>query len=269
MSFYTETGYSEVNGTKLYYEIAGEGKPIVLIHGNGADTRMWDDQFDYFAEHNRVLRYDARSRGKSAIPVEGVPYSHHNDLKELMKQLKIQKAHILGCSWGSGVAVDFVLTYPEMAYSLITVGPWAFGYDSPTARALGSVFGEVEALLKEKGAIAATDRWCDHIFAGALDLKGSKRIREICYDYSFWPFTHNDPVQYLDPSAIEQLDQISQPTLIITADRDLDACVEVADLMEEKIPDSRKVVLQDAGHGMNIDQPDEFNRLVLDFSKGL
>ncbi|MHA2119172.1 MAG: alpha/beta fold hydrolase [Candidatus Thorarchaeota archaeon] len=56
----TENGYAEVNGTRLYYEIAGEGESIVLIHGNGVDTRMGDDQFEAFAKQYKVLRYDAR-----------------------------------------------------------------------------------------------------------------------------------------------------------------------------------------------------------------
>ena len=63
-----KSGYAEVNGTRLYYELAGEGDPIVLIHGFTLDTRMWDDQFNEFASNHRVLRYDLRGYGKSAKP---------------------------------------------------------------------------------------------------------------------------------------------------------------------------------------------------------
>lgn len=74
-----ESGYAEVNGTRLYYEIAGEEEPIVLIHGNGGDCRHWDNQFIPFSQNHRVLRYDIRGFGKSSNPTEGKQYSHHDD----------------------------------------------------------------------------------------------------------------------------------------------------------------------------------------------
>jgi len=260
-----DSGYAEVNGTRLYYELAGQGEPIVLIHGNGGDRRHWDEQFKPFSMSHRVLRYDVRGFGKSSMPEEGLPYSHHDDLKALMNHLRMPKAHICGSSMGSGIAVDFVLAHPGMSSSLIAVGPWAFGHDSPSARELYSLFDEIPDILEKEGARAAMDRWCESSFAGALDTEGAERIREIGYDYSFWNFTHENPSVYVSPRAVEQLDRIFQPTLIVTADKDLDACKEIADLMEQKIPNSRKVEFKEAGHAMNFDKPDEFNKLVLDF----
>jgi len=264
-----ESGYAEVNSTKLYYEMAGEGESIVLIHGNGGDRRHWDDQFEPLSQNHRVLRYDVRGFGKSSMPVEGVPYSHHDDLKALMDYLDIEKAHICGLSMGCGIAVDFVLVYPELSSSLIAVGPWAFGYDSPAGRALNSVMSEVPNVLKERGAKAATDHLFDNIFARALDTEGAKRTRQIGYEYNFWSFSHKNPAVYLSPRAAQQLDRISQPTLIVTADKDLDVCKEIADLMEQIIPNSTKTEFIGAGHVMNVDKPEEFNRLVLDFIEGL
>jgi pimeloyl-ACP methyl ester carboxylesterase len=128
---------------------------------------------------------------------------------------------------------------------------------------------EVRALIEEKEFKAAAGLWCDHVFAGAFELKGTKRLRELASDYSFWSFLHDNPVQYLEPSALNRLMDIPQPTLIITSDLDLADCKEVADIMEEQIPNSRKVEVQGAGHGMNIDQPEEFNKYVLDFIESL
>ena len=116
---------------------------------------------------------------------------------------------------------------------------------------------------------AATDVWVDHVFEGALDYVGTKRMREIGYDYSFWPFLHKDPVMFLEPSALNRLAEITHPTLIVTSEFDVSDCAEVADLLEEQIPNSRKVVIQDAAHMMNIDQPEVFNALILDFLSSL
>jgi len=266
-----EKGIAEVNGTRLYYEIAGSGDPIVLIHGNGGDRRHWDEQFEVFARSHKVIRYDVRGFGNSAMPVQGESYSVHDDLKALLEHLSISKAHICGLSMGCGIAVDFVLAYPEMSSSLIAVGPWASGYNSPAAEELGVVFEKLPSIVKESGTKAATDYWWDApIFRNTItNPRVAERMKEIGYDYSFWHFTNQDPEFIVDPPAAQQLDKINLPTLIITAEYDLKACREVADLLEQNIPNAKKVVIANAGHIMNMEKPAEFNKAVLDFLRNL
>lgn len=91
-----EAGFVEVNGTKLYYEMMGEGHPLVLIHGGYMDRRMWDDQFAVFAEHYRVIRYDVRGFGKSELLQ--VPYSDTEDRYTLLTALGVKKTYLLGLS---------------------------------------------------------------------------------------------------------------------------------------------------------------------------
>ena len=79
-----ESGFAAVNSTRLYYELAGSGTPVALIHGFTLDTRMWDDQFQPLAEHYRVLRYDARGFGRSDLPTDE-PFSPHDDLRALLE----------------------------------------------------------------------------------------------------------------------------------------------------------------------------------------
>lgn len=165
---------------------------------------------------------------------------------------------------GCGIAVDFVLVYPEMSRSLIAVGPWANGYTSPKAEELFSETRKIPRTLKEKGPEEALDRVWDYIFAQKLGCKGDLRLGEIGKDYSFWKECNEDPVISLRPSAALQLGKIGVPTLIVTAEYDVPVCIEIADLMERYIPDSKKVVFKDASHLMNIDEPKEFNKLVLD-----
>lgn len=111
MPIQQQTGFAEVNGTRLYYEIAGSGDPLLLIHGSTLDTRMWDDQFETFAQHYTVVRYDVRGFGKSALPA-GESYARPDDLKGLLDYLDIAHASVLGLSMGGGIAIDFVLAYP-------------------------------------------------------------------------------------------------------------------------------------------------------------
>jgi pimeloyl-ACP methyl ester carboxylesterase len=266
-----ETGYAEVNGTRLYYEAAGSGDAILLIHGSGGDRRHWDEQFEVFATNYRVVRFDVRGFGNSAMPVEGQLYRCNDDIKALLEFLGISKAHIAGFSLGCGFAVDFVIGHPEMSRSLIAVGPWIFGYRSESISELGSSGVEILNVLEKEGRASAFEYWMNtpHFRESLKDPTVYNRIMEIGKDFTFWHFTHKDPIQYLEPEAVEQLDKIQLPVLIITAENDLKACREMADHIEKTIPNSKKVDLMDAGHLMALEKPEEFNKAVLDFLKDI
>lgn len=261
------TGMAEVNGTRLYYEVAGSGDPIVLIHGNFGDCRHWDDQFEVFAKSHKVIRYDVRGYGKSALPVQGESYGDHDDLKALLGYLGISKAHIAGLSMGCGIAVDFVLAYPEMSNSLIAVGPWVSGFDSPAVEDVFNLIEKTSSIAKESGPRAAAEYFInDPCFnPQMISSRVKNRITEIAYDYTFWHFINEDPRRSLDPPAVQQLDRISLPTLIITAEYDIEACKEIANLLEKTIPNARKIDIADATHVMLMEKPAEFNKIVLDF----
>jgi len=106
----SSSGFAEVNGTRLYYEVMGFGQPLILIHGYTLDTRMWDDQIAAFAQNYQVIRYLLRGFGKSGLPT-GESYAHLQDLKALLEHLGIDQAHILGLSLGGAIAIDFAITY--------------------------------------------------------------------------------------------------------------------------------------------------------------
>ena len=125
-----DTGYVLVDGGKLFYELAGSGKNIVLLHDGMVNREIWDEQFPLLAKTFRVVRYDRRGYGKSSDPQ--VKYSHIADLNQLFTNLKIDKAIIIGMSSGGRLAIDFTLTYPEKVTGLVLVGAVVsgFGYTS-------------------------------------------------------------------------------------------------------------------------------------------
>jgi pimeloyl-ACP methyl ester carboxylesterase len=100
-----DRGVAEISGARLYYELAGSGDPVVLIHGGWGDIRYWDEQFTVLARKYRVLRYDVRGYGKSSPPVEGMAYSDQEDLANLLDHLRIRNEHVVGFSMGSRIAV--------------------------------------------------------------------------------------------------------------------------------------------------------------------
>jgi 3-oxoadipate enol-lactonase len=272
-----KSGYAEINGSSLYYEVAGKGEPIVFIHGNFGDRRHWDFQFGSLSNIYKVVRYDLRGFGKSALPKSGEPYNDWNDLKSLLEFLKINKAHICGLSGGSSAAVDFALVYPQMCLSLIPIGPWAGGYGSgdfksPNADSLFIGLGRIDDIVKSQGIKSATD----YIWKGnnclARTVNNQRTLDSLLqmgYDYSFWFHLNSSPEENLEPSAMSRLKEIKLPTLIITAENDLESCKEIADIMEKEISGSKKVVMKGAGHIMNMDKPEEFNRYITEFIETL
>lgn len=115
-----QTGFIEVEGTRLYYEVAGSGRTMILIHGLTLDSRMWDDQFETFAQQYQVIRYDLRGFGKSGLP-NSESYSYVDDQKALIDHLGVSHAYVIGLSLGGMIAIDFALEHPEATDALIPV----------------------------------------------------------------------------------------------------------------------------------------------------
>lgn len=259
-----QTGFAKVNGTQLYYEIAGSGHPLVLIHGSTLDTRMWDDQFETFAQHYKVVRYDVRGFGKSALPTAET-YARTDDLKTLLDYLEIAHAFILGLSMGGGIAIDFALEYPKATDALIFVDSRLGGWQSDPEFA--AFQNAVRLRAKEAGVQAARDVWLySPLFNPALENPDvAPRLVQIIADYSGWHWVHHHPLRDLDPPATQRLDTISVPTLIIIGERDIPDCLAIADRLQQRIPNARRVVMPGVGHMSNMEDPERFNAIILDF----
>jgi pimeloyl-ACP methyl ester carboxylesterase len=255
--------HAEVNGTRLYYEMAGSGDSLVLIHGNTLDTRMWDDQFEPLARHYRVIRYDMRGYGKSALPTQE-SYAPADDLIALLHHLGLKAAHILGQSRGGSVAIDFALTYPGATDTLIVVDTVLRGFQW---REFGASLSQVHAAGRTSGIEAARQRWLyDAMFAPALENpRVAPRLKQMVADYSGWLWINDDRIRLLDPPSIQQLDRISRPTLIIVGERDLADFHEIAETLHHRIPNACKVVMPGVGHMANMEDPQRFNEIVLGF----
>lgn len=259
-----QTGFAEVNGTRLYYEVAGDGPALALVHGFGLDTRMWDDQFEAFAGRYRVLRYDARGFGKSALPGDE-RYMHAADLKALLEQLGIGRAAILGLSMGGGIAIDFALTYPEAASALILVDSTLGGFR--WSQAWEASYAPIPA-RGQAGDIAGAKRmWLAHAFfepALANPAVGA-RLTQIVSDYSGWHWNHADPGRGARPPAAGRLGEIRVPTLVVVGERDLPDLHRTAEALHRGIPNAQKAILPGAGHIANMEAPQPFNEVVLSF----
>jgi pimeloyl-ACP methyl ester carboxylesterase len=256
-------GYAEVREPLIYYEEKGNGPPLVLIHGGLLGRRMWDEQFDRFSKNYRVIRYDVRGFGKSATPTK--PYSHVQDLHDLLQFVKIEKAHVVGLSLGSMIAVDFTLTYPDMVSSLVLAGPAVNGFnwnpaDEKQARKCirlavnGQNDQAIDAVLQDPYLASAAKR---------PDL--AERMRAMATDNLHSMLMTSMLERPVRPPAIGRLKEIHVPALVIIGTRDVKDSQKNADLLKAQVPNCQRMDIEGSGHLVNLEKPKEFDAAVLAF----
>lgn len=262
--------YAAVNGVSLYYESTGDGYPLVWSHEFAGDYRSWEPQVRFFSRRYRVITYCARGYPPSDVPGDLDAYSQEQaveDLRGLLDHLSIERAHVGGLSMGGNVALNFGLTHPHMARSLVVAGTGT-GSDSPESFA-ENVAGF--AARVEAGGMAAMEDYTRGPARVQLLRKDPKGWREFAEQFaehsptgSAFTFRgvqgRRPPIYALE----ERLRALDVPTLILVGDED-DPCVEPAIFMKRCIPASGLAFIPQSGHTINLEEPDLFNRLVLDF----
>ena len=264
----SQTGIASVNGTSLYYEIAGDGHALILIHGGAVDNRAWDDQFAEFSQHHKVVRYDLRGAGQSGN--RDKPFSNSSDLHALLEFLNIDKTYLLGISRGGGIAYDLTLEHPEMVDALILVSSNL----SEHVPAYSDMFARSTEAGKKSGAAAAAAVWGNDPYQGPMRESARPRVLEILTENMprFRYFDGHVPVEKLSSSKVprkQRLSEIQIPTLVISGKHDNVVAREHYRDWATGIPNATSVEFPNAAHLVNIDQVDEFNQAVLEFLDNL
>jgi pimeloyl-ACP methyl ester carboxylesterase len=269
----SSSSYTDIKEARIYYEMAGEGPFLVLMHACCTDRRMWDRQFSTFAQDYRVLRYDMRGYGNSTLVPS--PFSNRGDLHQLLEFFGIQQSHFIACSMGSLAVTDFALEHPEKVKSLVLVSPALSGYpydgqppqavlDLITARKTRDILGAAE--LQSQIWADGFKRSSEQVNAQVHEL-----VRQMSLDalnnqidaIRETGFLMEEPLQ---PPAMERLEQIIAPTLAIVGNWDDDTVMAIADLFVTRIG-ARKAIIHETAHFPNMEKPDEFNQIVLEFLK--
>ncbi|HEY0493560.1 MAG TPA: alpha/beta fold hydrolase [Candidatus Dormibacteraeota bacterium] len=264
-----KAGRAISGGASLHYEVAGSGPPVVLIHSGITDSRSWDQQMEAFARQYRVVRYDMRGFGQSDIS-HGA-YSARADLEAVMDEVGMPRAALVAVSIGSALAVDFVLEHPERVTALVLVGPGIGG--RVRSAEFAALMADVDRTVDEQGLDAGIEReleiWLYGRGRSASQLDPA--VRAAVFDMDrFNSARIPDDMKALPaaPPAIGRLGEIRTPTLIIVGDLDVADVFDAADRLEAGIEGARRVTMTGTAHVPNMEQPERFNQIVLDFLGG-
>ncbi|HEY4027594.1 MAG TPA: alpha/beta hydrolase [Candidatus Dormibacteraeota bacterium] len=262
--------FARVNGARLWYEVAGSGPALVMLHGHLLDSAQWDDQFAEFAREHRVVRFDARGFGRSDKPE--APFSYSDDLRAMLELLGIERAVLMGCSGGGATVIDFALAHPEMTAALVLVGSAVSGFQRQGERP--AKFVAIQEALERYDVDSAVELalqlWTDgeRRRPEQVDARARERTR-LMTTALFARLDVDAEVRWLDPPAAGRLAELRMPVLAIVGGEDSEAVQSVARQVEAEAPGARRVVIPDAGHHPNMEHPQLFNETVLSFVRGI
>jgi len=269
----TDISYADAGGVRLATTSAGTGTPVVFIHELAGDMRNWEPQVRAFSDRHRCLTYNARGYPPSDVPSDPLQYSQAlaiGDLLAVLGHHGVDRTHVVGLSMGGYAALNFALAHPDKTLSVVAVGT-GHGSDPDTRDEF----------------LAGTAALADRIESGGLDLGGHdylhgptrRRFRDkhpgdfATFNRQFGEHSalgtaltirgcqlRRPTLQELEP----HLARLAVPTLVIAGDDD-DPCLTAGVYLKRTIPDARLCVLPRTTHTVNLEEPDAFDRVVLDF----
>ena len=258
------------DGVRLYYETTGSGTPLIFVHEYAGDYRSWEPQVRHFGQRYHAITYNARGYPPSDVPTEVAAYSQHraaDDIAAILDHLAIERAHIVGLSMGGFATLHFGFRHPSRARSL-TVAGCGYGAE-PGQRDRFRVEAEtIAAFIDEQGMAMFAEKFAlgpTRVQFQNKDPRGFDEFRRMLAEHSALGARNTQlGVQRDRPSLYDLIDQMKSlavPTLVLTGDEDW-PCLQPGLLMKQTIPTAALAVMVNCGHAINIEDPDEFNRIV-------
>ena len=255
--------YADLNGVRIYYEVHGEGEPVIFLNGILATTASWAFQLPVFSKEFKVILMDFRGQGNSDKPRTRYTMDMHvEDVRALLDHLGVDKVHVVGISYGAEVGMMFALKYPERVRSLV-VACAVSHVDRPMR--LRADRWMMAARLRSGRYLFITmvpDIYSDEFIGERWDFISSTapRFEEVDFD-AFIELLKS----FMELDITDRLGEIKAPTLVVAAEEDRTKPPRYSRLIHERIPNSELVIIKGAGHVVIWEKPDEFNEVVLRF----
>jgi pimeloyl-ACP methyl ester carboxylesterase len=261
------------DGVNLYYEETGSGTPVIFVHEFAGDFRSWEPQVRHFCKRYRVITYNARGYPPSGVPEDVSAYSQNraaDDIKSVLDHLRIDLAHVVGLSMGGFAALHFGFRHPEQALSLCVAG-CGYGAEPAQRERFRAEAVAVADFIKTQGMVAFAEKYAygpTRVQYENKDPRGFAAFKKMLSEHSVLGSANTQlGCQRERPSLYDlvgQMKALTVPTLVLTGDEDW-PCLVPGILMKQSIPSAALAVMPNSGHGINVENPDEFNRLVGDF----
>lgn len=266
----------ELNGARLWYELAGDGPAVAFVHEAIGDSRQWDDQWSTFSARFRSLRFDLRGFGRSELP--GGPFSNVEDLRALLDHTDFVRTALVAGSMGANAAMELAVLAPERVSALVVAPPGGIG---------GEWSEQVQAVWKAEDAafdsgdldeavrlnlelwVAGPRRSLDAVDPAVVE-RVAGMLRE-AFEVQFEAFkAEPEPKQEkgVEPLS-DHLHEIRAPTLVVVGDEEVPEILEAADAIADGVPGARKVVVHGAAHALSVERPEELNQAVFGFLDGV
>jgi 3-oxoadipate enol-lactonase len=256
-----------LGGITLHYKRAGSGPALVLLHAGIADSRMWMPQIDFFSQHYDVIAPDIRGFGQS-LPVDG-PFTFHEDITALLDHLQIKKAAVVGASFGGAIALNLALSHPERVTALALVCAAIAGFDWHGETP--EIAEKIDAACEQDNVDLANEleieRWV--VGEGRTRADVDRKIIDLVLHMNRIALMMPELGEEIEPKpdAINRLNEIAVPTLVIGADHDDPISRARSEILSSQIPKAKTILMGDAGHLPSLEQSAEFNSVLSAFLK--
>jgi pimeloyl-ACP methyl ester carboxylesterase len=264
---------TSTDGVKLYFEETGSGRPIILVHEFAGDHRSWEPQLRHFGQCYRAIAYNARGYPPSDVPAEVSAYSQGqaaDDILAVLDHLGLEKAHIVGLSMGGFATLHFGFRHPGRALSL-TVAGCGYGAEPGKRQTFQSEADAIVATLRAQGMPAFAERYAygpTRVQFENKDPRGFAEFKAALAEHDAVGAANTQAgVQRERPSLYDltgQMQALRVPTLVLTGDEDW-PCLLPGILMKQHIPTAALAVMPNCGHTINLEDPDQFNRIIGEF----
>jgi pimeloyl-ACP methyl ester carboxylesterase len=253
------------NGLEIAYERAGEGPPLVLVHGAATDSRMWRPQVAALADEFSVVAWDEPGAGRSSdVPADFGLADYAACLAALIRAIDLGPAHVAGLSWGGTLAQELYRQQPELVGTLVLVDTYAGWKGSLPAEEVRNRLEGVRQMLA--GADHLFDPTLPGLFAGDPPAEVERLMEAMAADVR--PDSMRNALEVTaDTDLRDLLPRIAVPTLLVWGELDARSPLSVARQFEDAIPDAKLVVIPGAGHVSNLEAPELFNEILRGFCR--
>lgn len=258
------------DGVRLHYEETGSGTPVIFVHEYAGDARSWEPQLRHFGRRYRAIAYNARGYTPSDVPPEATSYSQvraADDIAAVLNHLGIAAAHVVGLSMGGFATLHFGFRHTARARSL-TVAGCGYGAERDQRARFRAEVETVAGFIRDNGMAAFAEKYAygpTRVQFENKDPRGFAEFKRMLGEHDALGATNTQlGVQGQRPSLYDLVDdmrRLTVPTLILTGDEDW-PCLTPALLMKREIVSAALAVMPNCGHGINTEDPDEFNRIV-------